>query len=284
MLARFSVRCAVVACLVAVSSCADDSPEGVGFTELEVIVASGASLIGGVEYTLVCQASPEDEELRFEGTFEVLDDAGLSQGTVEVFSAFLDLPPGPCVIQVRGRDHDSEVVCTREEPFAVLDSSPTRVILVLSCSGGSFPPDDPTVAFNICPDLFPVECSEFEQDSTSTSCELIFRDEDDTCDVGCDPQTCIPTENGISCTPGPDVGVSTTVSCDENALDCEGDAVLDESCTYRNGRDSFFVDCLASDEGILSDSTITCTVVTTDGDLDCDRIQTVEIECPSTGL
>ncbi|MGB5809401.1 MAG: hypothetical protein WBG86_02650, partial [Polyangiales bacterium] len=250
--------------------------QGAGNTELEVLVASGKVLVASVEYTVVCQGAADDDEVRREGSFEVLDNNALTQGAPEVFSGFVDLPPGPCSIQVRGRDNDGEVLCVTEEQFAVLESSPTQLRLLLSCGGGGITPMEPVVGFNICPDLFPIECLELEEGTSS--CELIFRDEDETCDMGCDPQTCMATENGLSCIPGPDPGVSTWVACQEDALDCNGDGAIDESCTYRSGRDSFFVECAASG---LSGSTVTCTVVTTDGDADCDRVEVVEVECPS---
>ena len=37
---------------------------------------------------------------------------------------------------------------------------------------------------------------------------------------------------GLTCTPGPDPGVSTTVTCTNAWLDCEGDGTPDPSCTF----------------------------------------------------
>jgi len=152
-----------------------------------------------------------------------------------------------------------------------------------------------------------------------------FRDGDSSCGAGCDPQSCAPTATGLACTPGPDPGVSTTITCNAaTLLDCQGDGVPDAECvisgdtlgvlpelldnTFPCATDgdcaaiapgatcdlsnfcdfsdanpnlsaSFFMACVPLALGGLPGVTASCTAVTTDGDVDCDKTKVVSITC-----
>lgn len=200
--------------------------------------------------------------------------------------------------------------------------------------GSAGSPAAPRTKSNVCPDLLLLSCAEFDPSDAppgvppdarpgATSCEIRFRDDDNTCAQSCDPQICTPSPEGLACTPGPDPGVSTTVECPGALLDCTGDGNLDASCTMTiemlasvpdlpdgpvscvDAADcgvegaacvgefcdfsaltptlnaNFYVACdSASAVGEPVPDVVTCTAVTTDGDVECDKQATLEIACP----
>ena len=115
---------------------------------------------------------------------------------------------------------------------------------------------------------------------------------------GCDPQTCVPNGlSGLTCTPGPDPGVSTTITCTDAWLDCNGDGTPDPECVFTGdtegtlgqqppsfpgapGNGGFFITCIPPALGGPPGATPVCTAVTTDGDVDCDKTKVVEVACP----
>ncbi|MGB8432684.1 MAG: hypothetical protein WCE38_00280, partial [Burkholderiales bacterium] len=164
------------------------------------------------------------------------------------------------------------------------------------------------VVGNFCPDLFVLNCLDSAPQEVqilpppnppiaATQCEVRYRDGDDTCGQSCDPQSCVTTPEGLTCTPGPDPGVSTTVTCTDLFLDCNGDGSPDPSCTWQGdatgavglppaqfpgppGQGNFFVTCIPPALGGNPGATGQCTAVTTDGDLDCNKTKVVDITCP----
>ena len=175
-----------------------------------------------------------------------------------------------------------------------------------------------TFSFNVanfCPDLivlnclesFPAEPTDADGNSTgpaTTACEVRLRDGDSSCGTACDPQTCeADGENGLICTqpggpdlpsgfsPGPDPGTTTTITCAGAAMDCGLNGTFGRTtCTYDGDQlgtlavndgivanpAAFGVSC----EGQLAGAAVTCTAVTTDGDLDCNKTKVVSFECP----
>ncbi len=87
-------------------------------------------------------------------------------GQAEIWQGFMDLPPGPCTIELRARDDDGEVICTAQEPFIIAADSTTKVNIVLICDISFQAPVgmldvDGTFSFNVgnfCPDLFILNC------------------------------------------------------------------------------------------------------------------------------
>ncbi|MGB5810168.1 MAG: hypothetical protein WBG86_06535 [Polyangiales bacterium] len=189
----------------------------------------------------------------------------------------MDLPAGVCSIELHMRDADGQVVCSHDDGFLVGGAAP-QVNIFLVC------PREPAESLNICPDLGSVECAGFEEAESTTSCKPIFRDEDGTCTDGCDPTTCVPSETGLTCMPGPDPGVSARVTCGENVLDCQGDGMLDASCIFLDSGGSFTIDCAPTDGIDHSGFSVACTVVVTDGDMDCDVREVVSVACPDAPM
>jgi len=135
-------------------------------------------------------------------------------------------------------------------------------------------------------------CGELDSLTDNASCEVRFRDYDGTFNQGCDSQTCTVGPQGLTCTPGPDPGVSTIITCANAVLDCTGDGIPDPSCTINSDTPgtisevddtfvaNFYVACVSPASGGTPGAAITCTANTSDGDLDCDAIKIVAVSCP----
>ena len=334
----------VLACIGSLAACTSGEGGTAGNTEVNVVVPNGYDAgssapalidIQDVEYTVDCQGNNDvfldnsasfPDEVTLNGNLEVQDgrtnaaaiygDPAID-GQAEIWQGFMDLPPGPCTIELRARDDDGEVICTAQEPFIIAADSTTKVNIVLICDISFQAPVgmldvDGTFSFNVgnfCPDLFILNCIDsLPQEAVvlpppnpplaGTGCQVRFRDGDSTCGAGCDPQTCVPNgTSGLTCTPGPDPGVSTTVTCTDAFLDCQGDGVPDAQCDFSGdtigdlsqqppsfpgvpGVGGFFLTCIPPALGGTPGVTAVCTAVTTDGDLDCDKTKTVEVTCP----
>jgi endonuclease/exonuclease/phosphatase family metal-dependent hydrolase len=310
-----------------------------------------------------------DNDVTLNGVLEVLDSAdpgvntqdfGPDLGEVYVAQTYVDLPPtAGCTMQLRARDGDGEVICTATETFDILADNTTVVNVLMFCGISYQAPvgqldGNGDFSFNIanyCPDAFVLNCIDSEIDIrtipgigevAATACQVRFRDGDSQCGENCDPQDCVTDAEGLTCTPGPDPGVSTTVACapagffcaipgpplfgtpctpapgdqcfdfsggtacvPNAVIDCTGTGTPAASCTFSGdtlggigdpppgplapGEGGFFVACvLADDDGdpttpdvpVFPGATVTCTAVTTDGDVDCDKTKTVDVTCP----
>ncbi len=334
----------VLACIGSLAACTSGEGGTAGNTEVNVVVPNGYDAgssapalidIQDVEYTVDCAGNNDTfldnnasfpDEVTLNGNLEVQDgrtnaaaiygDPAID-GQAEIWQGFMDLPPGPCTIELRARDDDGEVICTAQEPFIIAADSTTKVNIVLICDISFQAPVgmldvDGTFSFNVgnfCPDLFILNCLDSAPAEAQvlpppnpplagTQCQTRFRDGDSTCGAGCDPQTCVPNgTSGLTCTPGPDPGVSTTVTCTDAFLDCNGDGTPDGSCTFNGDTvgtlgdppsgfpgaplpGGFFLTCIPPALGGSPGATAVCTAVTTDGDLDCDKTKVVEVTCP----
>jgi hypothetical protein len=310
-----------------------------------------------------------DQDVQINGSLEVLDTAGAGVtiqdfgpdlSEVYVWQAFMDIPAEhSCTVQLRARDGDGEVICTATEPFIVGADAVVKVNVLMICDISYQAPVgmldlDGDFSFNIgnyCPDLFVLNCVDPDLEEllvvpglgafVYSGCQVRFRDGDSTCGANCDPQTCVTTPEGLTCLPGPDLGVTTTVTCSNPGYFCAipnpalfgtpctpapgdfcfdnsggvgcapaalmncGGATADPSCTYNGdtlgnvggappaplnvGPGGFLVGCtMADDDGLSSTppvplspgATVTCTAVTTDGDVDCAKTKTVDVQCP----
>ncbi len=299
----FRVRVSLVlVCLATLSACGsgDGEPaEATGNTELNAIIRSlGPLPVLSVEYTVNCVSDQDTgvpNEVRLDGELEPANDSAAKIGMLdtlsETWTGFVDLPPGSCLIQLRGRDADGEVICTAAVSFSVVADTAIQVVVPLACRSSGYPPVR-EMDFNVCPDLLALSCDELDPLEASTSCEVRFGDSDDTCGPSCDPQTCTVSPEGLSCAPGPDPGVSTTITCTDGLLDCTGDGLPDPSCFIdRNPSNalpefveaSFSVACVPREPDSTLGMTITCTAVTSDGDIDCDKRQVIRLDCPDPG-
>ncbi|MGB8331661.1 MAG: hypothetical protein WCE62_16150, partial [Polyangiales bacterium] len=321
-------RLVLLVTLGAVTACASGEDGAAANTELNVIVPNNESSPGvpapidiqSVEYTINCAGNSDTfldnndsfaDEAQINGNLEVDDNRD-----PEIWQGFMDLPPGACTVQLRARDNDGEVICTGQQPVTIVADTTAQVDIVLLCDVSFQAPVgmldvDGTFSFivgNFCPDLFVLNCLDSAPSEVqilpppnpaiaATQCEVRYRDGDSTCGQSCDPQSCVTTPEGLTCTPGPDPGVSTTVTCTDLFLDCNGDGSPDPSCTWFGdslgsvgqppaqfpgppGQGNFFVSCIPPTPGGTTGGPITCIAVTTDGDLDCDKTKTVEVQCP----
>lgn len=293
--------CLVLLCLGALVACGagDGDSAATESIELSTILQSlGPSPAMSVEYTVNCVGdggSGAPDGVRIDGELEPANDRTVKTGMLdmqtETWTGFVDLPPGSCSVQLRARDSDGEVVCTANLRFSVVANTPAHLIVPLECGRitvGGF-------NINYCPDLLAFRCDEIDPMTEDASCLVSFRDEDSTCAQSCDPQTCTPSPEGLDCTEGPDPGVSTTITCIDALLDCTGDGTPDPSCTInsktpgvsREVNDTlvadFFVACLPPASADMPGATITCTALTSDGDLDCDRTKLITVNCPDAG-
>jgi len=253
-----------------------------------------------VEYTINCTGTdsdflddpiagdlPNDGAVQINGNLEVVDDrtntllnSPLGDGSfgtarpgdgAEIWQGFMDLPVGPCTIQLRARDGDGEVICTATESFNIVVDTTSKVNLVLICDVSFQAPVgmldvDATFSFvvgNFCPDLFVINCNPQDESLTITTnpltgqelsaagCQTRYRDVDSTCGEGCDPQFCPviasgfddcfwdPDGNELDDSPpntagntGPDVTTTVTCTGGASAIDCTGTGTPAASCTF----------------------------------------------------
>ena len=149
----------VLACIGSLAACTSGEGGTAGNTEMNVIVPNGAPSLGGgssapslidiqdVEYTIDCQGNSDAfldnsasfaDEVTLNGNLEVQDgrtnalaiygDPAID-GQAEIWQGFMDLPPGPCIIELRARDDDGEVICTALEPFNIAADSLTLSLI-----------------------------------------------------------------------------------------------------------------------------------------------------------
>ena len=331
----------VLACFGTLAACTSTEGGPTGNTELNVIVPNGDGgvAVNSVEYTIVCAGGeqPADGFLDGEDTFT---DAVTINGNLEVIDdtdppvaqGYMDIPPGECLVQLRARDTDGEVICTGDNRLdrRVVPADGVLVVsIALVCGNISYQAPvgqlDVEGRFsyfvgNFCPDLFVLNCLETELGPDiptppgdpgpaiegQTTCEVRFRDNDGGCNEGCDPQVCNVDADGLlecfTASPPEDqlgasmagVAVRTTVDCGGAPMDCTNNGIFGgaTSCTYDGNQlgslpnpttgqsdpnpPDFGVNC----DNELPGATITCTAYTTDGDRDCDKIKTVDVNCP----
>ena len=215
--------------------------------------ASGKACNGGDENGRTCAAGQAGQDFCAPGggTCDKVADFGPNlRNQSEIWQGFMDLPQGPCTVQLRARDGDGEVICTATENFQILPDVTTKVNVLMICDisfqapvgsldlDGSFS----FVVGNFCPDLFVLNCNAqdepvqvvdtFVGPQAPSLCEVRFRDVDSTCGENCDPQTCVETPEGLDCTAAASPGVSTKVTCvatppNSGAVDCGLDGTPD---------------------------------------------------------
>ncbi|MDH3653794.1 MAG: hypothetical protein OEN21_05970 [Myxococcales bacterium] len=258
-----SRRSLALLCLGILVACGSDDrrqADALESIELSAIIQSLGPLPESVEYSVRClgdEDSTAPGEVKLDGELAPAKNRDIKTGMLDVprsdtWTSFIDLPPGSCWMQVRGHDDDGEVICTAQVPFSVVAGTATRVVVPLSCPSAGLPLF-PETSFNVCPNLLALRCDELDPLQASTSCLVSF-------------------------------------------LDCTGDGTPDASCTIRGDTPGarievtdtivadFFVECVPPASGGMPGATITCTAVTSDGDLDCDVNRVVTVDCPDPEL
>lgn len=90
-----------------------------------------------VEYTIDCSGGGTaffegtDSTVNINGNLEVVEDA--DGGGPGVWHSFLDLPKGPCTVQLRARDQDSEIICLATDGVVIAPNQTAKVELLLLC-------------------------------------------------------------------------------------------------------------------------------------------------------
>ena len=125
--------------------CGDPSSD----TAVTVFIPSGpnatgsfAEVAGSLEYTVACgpgfdgTSAPGETEV-IEGTFEQADPVtlGVGGGPTAVWKGRVELPPGPCMIQLRLRDSEGEVICTGIQELTIEPETPNEAYVDLVCIG-----------------------------------------------------------------------------------------------------------------------------------------------------
>jgi len=277
----------VALCCVAFgAACDSGSPataDPSGNTEVSLLISDPAAapeefgaLIDFVSYRITCPGStltPYDDSVDITGNFEANTTANPA-----VWTLVTDLPLSLCTITL-WVFYDAEVICSGSEVMPIIANSdplaPNKVNIVLECSLSVNPPSgdgeiDGTfnlVHGNYCPQLnwlgaLPIVVAPAVP--AVTTIQTSSFDLDNACGQNCDPQTCNFTLNPPVCTPGPDIGLISTLSApagngtfgDVNAL----------NTTY------------ACDP--LSPGPTEICVTVTDGDIDCDQTRCLTIVCP----
>jgi len=178
-----------------------------------------------------------DPDVTINGVLEVLDTPmagpipspdgfGPELDEAYIWQGFMDIPlNAQCTVQLRARDFSREVICTSTVPFDTnppfADGNTVKVNVLMYC-GISFQAPvasldvDGDFSFNIsnfCPDLFVLNCIDYDLDIrdipgagtvAATACQVRARDGDSQCGDSCDPQTCVPDAEGLTCAAAPE--------------------------------------------------------------------------------
>lgn len=206
-----------------------------------------------------------DDSVDISGSLQIVDG-----NDPPVWQTFTNLPPGDCTASFSVYRND-QVACLGSEDFTVLADDTTTLNITLLCELSIDIPDAPSDADgdfqfeigNECPKLFDFTAQTVDiplgQDSTLVA--VSAQDIDGTCGSRCDPQTCTD-DNPPVCTPGPDVGLTTTISAVVGDLDDPNAAFTTYTC----------------DPAFPGPMQVCVTV--SDGDQDCDKTECLVVNCP----
>lgn len=285
-----SRKLAVLSCIGLLAACGQQAAPA-GNTEINLTIGNNAGPtsselsfeVDRVDYRVTCTGKLPgtypippaagggdyiyDDSVDASGQLEIME-----AGNPKVWHTVTNLPPGGCTATL-SISQDGEVICSGSEDFTVVEDGSTSVNIEMLCSvsiglpdgSGNGDADFQYQVGNECPKLFNFSAHPrvLPSDQLTTTIQTIAEDLDGSCGERCDPQTCTG-DNPPVCTPGPDPGLSTTVSS-------------------TSGLGSF-------DDANASLATFTCDplfpgpyeicVDLTDGDIDCDKRKCVTVVCP----
>lgn len=206
-----------------------------------------------------------DDSVDISGSFEIVD-----ENDPLIWQTITDLPPGDCTASL-SVFRNGQVVCIGSHDFTVLADQTTNVSITLMCELSVDIPDgsgDAGGEFqfeigNECPRLFDLSAhpAVIPLGQSSAAIQVVAQDLDGTCGDNCDPQSCTD-DNPPVCTPGPDPGLTTTLSSLVGDFDDPNASLATYTC----------------DPAFPGPMQICVTV--TDGDLDCDKTQCIVVYCP----
>ncbi|MDH3201437.1 MAG: hypothetical protein OEM15_11150 [Myxococcales bacterium] len=134
-------------CALLVASACGDPDADLRGTTVTVFVPSGPNatvsddfaLTWSLEYIIVCGSGlvgASGEAVTFEGTLEQAEAFKLGEdGLSAVWKGRVELPAGPCTIQLRLRDADGEVICTGTQELTIEPETPNEAYVSLVCNG-----------------------------------------------------------------------------------------------------------------------------------------------------
>lgn len=223
---------------------------------------------------------PYDDAVDASGSFEIADTR-----TPPVWQAAMDLPPGDCTMTLSVWDGD-EIVCLGSETLVVAEDDVLAkfdIILVCAISydvpegqaqlqeavsralgGGGLTWD--FIDGNYCPHLIwlGADPTVVTGVPATTRIQTYSFDPDNQCGENCDPQTCDYSSNPPICTPGPDLGLVSTLVTASGAGTFADPNAFDTTYTC---------------DPAFPGPTQICALAT-DGDIECDHARCLTIECP----
>ena len=274
------------------AGCSGAEGAAIGSTEvnLEIVYPGGAVTWEGftvdrIDYRVTCPGTlpgsmpippadtagtdyPYDDSVDVSGAFSIVDTR-----TPPVWQAAMDLPPGECTITMSVWDGD-EIACVGSETLTIIEDTVTKYDITLLCSLSVTTPEGAldvegmleTHNGNYCPQLIWLGAIPAVVDPLFpvTSIQTYSFDLDNQCGENCDPQTCDGSVNPPVCTPGPDLGLISTLYA-PSGLGTFADPNVFET-TYT---------C----DPLFPGPTDICALAT-DGDIECDQTRCLTIVCP----
>ncbi|RLB48920.1 MAG: hypothetical protein DRJ42_22155 [Deltaproteobacteria bacterium] len=281
MCCRTFIVTVALSCIALSAACDGGSPQAdaTGETEVNLLISDPAmaaeefaTLVDFVSYRITCLDSgltPYDDSVDMAGNFEA--DANDDPA---VWTLVTDLPLSQCAITL-WVFYEDEVVCSGSEVLPIVEDddplAPNKLNIVLECSLSVNPPSgdadiDGSFSFihgNYCPQLFWLGTFP-SVDPTVMNIQTSSIDVDGTCGQNCDPQTCDFNLIPPVCTPGPDLGLTSTLSAPA------GNGSFGDPTAFNT---TYTCDPL------FPGPTEICVSVS-DGDLDCDQMRCITIDCP----
>jgi cysteine-rich repeat protein len=283
------MRCRNLTALLCIGLSAACAPEGAtGSTEIQLTIGNAFGPQDGapafeaerVDYRITCAGTTPgsfpippsgaggdyayDDSVDISGAFEIVDERNPL-----VWQTIMDLPPGECTASLSVY-RNGQITCLGSHTFTVPEDDTTTVNITLFCDLSIDLPDgtgdtDGEFQFDIgneCPKLFDLTAHPYviPDGETSTLVQVVARDLDGTCGDNCDPQSCTDANPPV-CTPGPDPGLTTTLSALVGTFDDPNGALTTYHC------DPAFP------------GPIEICVVVSDGDLDCDKSACIAVDC-----
>jgi cysteine-rich repeat protein len=271
-------------CVALSAACNGSSPQvsASGDTEVNLLISDPAlaaeefaTLIDFVSYRIICLDSgvtpTYDDSVDLAGNFE---SDGNASPNPAVWTLVADLPLSPCTISL-WVFYEDEVVCSGSQVLSIVEDdnefAPNKANIVLDCSLSVTPPSgdldiDGSFSFihgNYCPQLFWLGTFP-STDPTVMNIQTSSIDVDSSCGQNCDPQTCDFNLIPPVCTPGQDLGLTSTLSAPA------GNGSLGDPTAFNT---TYTCDPL------FPGPTEICVSVS-DGDLDCDQMRCITIDCP----
>ena len=285
MLSRAYMSLVALLCIVSITAC-DAEPSSLlseGNTEIDIVISAPGSSPGQLEfevdfvsYRIGCPGSglvPYDDSIEMFGSFEIDETRA-----TPVWQLVTDLPPAFCTVALWVFFED-EVICSGSESKQIVeDGDPSTInkfainlecLLSANNAGGTVEvdPDFTEVHGNYCPQLVWLGATPpvvTPGGPIVANVQTSSFDLDSTCGDNCDPTICDFGTVPPSCSPGPDLGLTSTLSAPAG----------NGSFGDPNAFDTTFT-C----DPLVPGPTEICVLVT-DGDIECDQTRCITVDCP----